>query len=632
MKTIIVLAAIFASLHLSAQIGPNTPWTWMKGSKQIGHVGLYGPTGIEGPSYNPAARVSASTFIDGAGNLWLYGGYNYSQAPAISLFMDVWKFNPQTNNWSLQKGNNSINDVPVYGTKGISAPANHPGGRSDAASWTDHEGNFWVFGGYGRDTNGTYGHLNDLWKFNPLTGNWTWIKGTSLADDMGSYGSQGAPSLTNNPSGRYWAVCWSEGEGNLWMYGGENGAIMMADLWRYNIATNTWTWMQGAGNNTTLSPAHGLKNFTAPSNTPGGRAASVGWTDNSGSLYLFGGSVSSWSTQYNDLWKYTPGNNQWTWINGADTPNQPSVQGIQGVAAPTNNPGARRSAATFEDPSGNFWLFGGYGLSTGAGVKGNINDLWKYNTATNEWIWMKNGELDAAGIYGLQGVPANGNKPGSRSQHMTWTDASGNFWLFGGYGAGEDPTMSAELNDLWRLSGNPVLPVSLISFTGQNKGTEILLAWTVEGIEDVNEFVLEKSIDGIKFNSIGVVKPYQNSRQYIFADTKPGTGPLYYRLKITGLNGSITYSTVVYFNNHHNQLTVYPNPATAVLHLSLRGTDAGGSIYRISDVSGRTVLSGPVIDVSPGFLKIEVCNLRPGVYMLTIESKTGIKSASFIKM
>ena len=36
-----------------------------------------------------------------------------------------------------------------------------------------------VFGGFGNDGVGNSGVLNDLWKFNPATSEWTWMAGSS---------------------------------------------------------------------------------------------------------------------------------------------------------------------------------------------------------------------------------------------------------------------------------------------------------------------------------------------------------------------------------------------------------------------------------------------------------------------
>jgi uncharacterized protein (TIGR03437 family) len=54
----------------------------------------------------------------------------------------------------------------VYGTLGVPAPGNFPGGRGSASSWTDSHGNFWLFGGIGTDSVGTDNvSLNDLWEY-----------------------------------------------------------------------------------------------------------------------------------------------------------------------------------------------------------------------------------------------------------------------------------------------------------------------------------------------------------------------------------------------------------------------------------------------------------------------------------
>ena len=45
-------------------------------------------------------------------------------------------------------GANDTDDQPgVYGTQGIAAASNVPGGRENAVSWTDSKGNLWLFGG-----------------------------------------------------------------------------------------------------------------------------------------------------------------------------------------------------------------------------------------------------------------------------------------------------------------------------------------------------------------------------------------------------------------------------------------------------------------------------------------------------
>ena len=65
---------------------------------------------------------------------------------------DLWRYDPETNQWTWVSGSNTRNQVGVYGTKGVPDAANVPGARSDSISWTDSTGNLWLFGGDGYDS------------------------------------------------------------------------------------------------------------------------------------------------------------------------------------------------------------------------------------------------------------------------------------------------------------------------------------------------------------------------------------------------------------------------------------------------------------------------------------------------
>ena len=86
----------------------------------------------------------------------------------------------QSGQWTWMKGDSIANNKKEYGVQGISSPSNNPCGRIGCASWTDISGNFWLFGGI--DSTGNY--LNDLWKYNVVINEWTWIKGTNLTNSM----------------------------------------------------------------------------------------------------------------------------------------------------------------------------------------------------------------------------------------------------------------------------------------------------------------------------------------------------------------------------------------------------------------------------------------------------------------
>jgi hypothetical protein len=70
-----------------------------------------------------------------------------------------------TDVWTWVSGAETINASGVYGTLGTGSMDNVPGARSEAISWTDSAGNFWLFGGAGYDSTGAIGSLNDLWRY-----------------------------------------------------------------------------------------------------------------------------------------------------------------------------------------------------------------------------------------------------------------------------------------------------------------------------------------------------------------------------------------------------------------------------------------------------------------------------------
>jgi len=154
--------------------------------------------------------------------------------------------------WTWVSGASKAGQVGVFGTQGVPAATNFPGERENAASWTDANGNLWLFGGWGLDSVSNFGALNDLWEFNPTTRMWTWKSGSSTVPNSGYgqpgvYGTQGVPAATNVPGGRVRPVSWTDSNGNLWLFGGMNAfSNMLNDLWEFNPATRMWTWISGS--------------------------------------------------------------------------------------------------------------------------------------------------------------------------------------------------------------------------------------------------------------------------------------------------------------------------------------------------------------------------------------------------
>ena len=129
----------------------------------------------------PAARAYATSWTDANGDLWLFGGQGRDMSGTAYVLNDLWKFSVSSGRWTRVSGSARKNMPGVYGLAGVSAADNVPGGRSNAVTWTDSAGMLWLFGGYGMDSTGALGTLDDLWQFVPATDSWTWVSGSVTA-------------------------------------------------------------------------------------------------------------------------------------------------------------------------------------------------------------------------------------------------------------------------------------------------------------------------------------------------------------------------------------------------------------------------------------------------------------------
>jgi hypothetical protein len=312
-------------------IGTKT-WTQHAGGGNL--PGVYGTQGVASASNLPGGRWGASARIDASGNVWVFGGFGCDSTGSTCsnlLLNDLWKYSG--GQWTWVSGANTGNQAGVYGTQGTAAASNVPPGRQASVAWIDNSGNFWMFGGFTSGTNG----FNDLWKFDPVAKQWTWVNGSKGATSTpGNYGTQGIAAATNVPGARWISAAWSDIHGNLWLFGGQGfdttGNGSLGDLWEFTLDTTT---------------------------DPG----------NPAKIAL----------------------NQWTWIKGPNSVSQPGIYGLP--ADPTvwphvtSNPGTRWAPSYWTTTNAQngaeqqFWMFGGEGFdATGSTGKGYslLNDLWRY--------------------------------------------------------------------------------------------------------------------------------------------------------------------------------------------------------------------------------------------------------------
>ncbi|MDK2971335.1 MAG: hypothetical protein PWP23_1090, partial [Candidatus Sumerlaeota bacterium] len=493
-------------------------WTWMKGSAIRNQQGISGMIGQPDPTSVPGARCKSLAWTSESGELWLFGGEAYSSSGFAQYPADLWKYDLSTGNWTLvtefpaeveqgalgvySKANSpgsrwsnhawtdeqgafrtadpsrwdfwSLNPAllqwsalkvrpehpqpALHGEQGTPAVANTPGSRQGSGTWADAEGTQWLFGGDAPEMIFPYipSLHNDLWRFDPPTRTWTWIKGSKEADRPGVYGTVLTPEAGNTPGGRRDPATWSDANGGLWLFGGygcdgQGRQTSLNDLWRFDVSAGNWTWMGGPSvAEPPLRGVYGSKGVPHPSNLPGPRRSSVTWQDLDGGFWLFGGKGydgSGWEGELNDLWRYDLESGNWTWMSGSSARNQAGSYGAIETYDSLNNPGGRSAAVSWTDPDGNLWLFGGTGYD-GLGSSGVLDDVWKYDLQSGEWSWRAGGSTrNQPTVAGEQGRSSPSNTPGGRYGAVAWMH-EGLFWLFGGDSA--PPTSTSRFrSDLW---------------------------------------------------------------------------------------------------------------------------------------------------------------------------------------
>ena len=445
-----------------------------KGGTNSLYDGVYGTKGIAAAANHPAARSGAVSWIDAAGRLWLFSGHGSD---------DLWQYDPNSKLWTWFGGSTrgsdpGMNKLGTYGSRGVADPKNWPGMREGSVGWVDKSGKFWLFGGWVDDRDDCY--LNDLWQFDPVTTQWTWVSGSSaLENSSGVYGTQGVAATENQPPSRAYAVSWRDNSGKFWLFGGSNGFGKIAgthgflsDLWQFDPDIRKWTWISGAS-----SPQeqgrYGSQGLASANNQPGARFGAAGWAGANDKLWLFGGQgfgakgLQPNFGYLNDLWQFDLRSKQWTWVSGPTKTSTPQygdiltkpiagAYGTRGVSSSLNQPGARVYALSWADATGSLWLFGGEGYDS-HGTENVLNDLWQFDISRRQWTWV--GGSPEGGVCWLQNcanAPTTQTRIGSmastsplpRYSAISWQTKSNKVWIFGG--AVTDPNGNPEeLNDLW---------------------------------------------------------------------------------------------------------------------------------------------------------------------------------------
>ncbi|MFI5150205.1 MAG: T9SS type A sorting domain-containing protein [Bacteroidia bacterium] len=187
-----------------------------------------------------------------------------------------------------------------------------------------------------------------------------------------------------------------------------------------------------------------------------------------------------------------------------------------------------------------------------------------------------------------------------------------------------------------------ILPVELVSWYGVCAGNGVDLHWTTASETNNESFLLERSADGVLFETIAKLAGAGNNshaHSYTYTYLKPPSGSCYYRLSQADYNGRMTVFNIILVRNFCNAdkascLSVFPNPTSSLLTLEFELEEPGQVTYEIYNCPGQLLETVSEPFLSSGFqsLTINVSHLAPGSYYIRLKSNGGCRTKRFIRL
>jgi hypothetical protein len=177
---------------------------------------------------------------------------------------------------------------------------------------------------------------------------------------------------------------------------------------------------------------------------------------------------------------------------------------------------------------------------------------------------------------------------------------------------------------------NVILPITLHAFTAVLRDAIVELNWSTYAEKNNDFFTIERSADGIHFDSISAIQGAGTSARILYysdSDTNPLLGISYYRLKQTDYDRKYTYSKTIVVSNvqqRETSFSVYPNPSrmNEPVFVRYQNEQSREAHVVITNVAGRIFFSGVAdftneIDINALSLSGK---LERGVYVIKILS------------
>jgi hypothetical protein len=179
------------------------------------------------------------------------------------------------------------------------------------------------------------------------------------------------------------------------------------------------------------------------------------------------------------------------------------------------------------------------------------------------------------------------------------------------------------------INHSVTLPIMLSYFDAAAVDNKYVLTnWNTASETNNDHFSIERSQDGVKFESVGQVKGAGSSSaviNYSFIDENPYNGLSYYRLKQTDFDKKTTISPAVTVKLSKVKLNVYPNPASSgeSVMIDLKEMKSQEIAIQLFDMSGKRVLRKIIqLGDSQSKAQLNLAGIAAGTYTMTFSSES----------
>jgi hypothetical protein len=182
-------------------------------------------------------------------------------------------------------------------------------------------------------------------------------------------------------------------------------------------------------------------------------------------------------------------------------------------------------------------------------------------------------------------------------------------------------------------SANAPLPVTFLGFVAKkNDNGSTKLLWNVGDEINVNNYVVERSMNGTDFTVVGSVNA-AGKANYSLEDNKASVETRYYRVKNVDIDGKSKYTPVIKVvgaQRTSGQIQLYPVPAQDQVYVQHDKAPAKATIT-IYSLDGRMVKQVQAI-ANTYQTSLNIVELKAGIYLVRYDDGEGdIQSAKLIK-